>query len=305
MRFPDFYNPSRVGERYSPNLVLAEQEGLGTDLKPASSDRPRRLLVPIDCENDFVNGTLPVPGGAEAIKKIVELIFTYPEQISKILLPMDKHLVAHIFYGLWWKDQKGKHPAPYTQILNKEVQEGVWTPILKPEWSKFYTARLEETGQAPLMIWPKHCSASSEGSNLIPSLAEAVEWFCAARKTNPVYLFKGMIPESEHYGMFASCIQVPGYKESRLLVDMLELIAGEYEEIFITGLAEDFCVRESLKQMIDFFQKNMPEAVRRIRLVRDCTALVFPEQRKEADEFLARLEEHGIQVVSSDNPFLV
>ena len=53
----------------------------------------------------------------------------------------------------------GESPAPFTQITNKEICDGVWMPREEKhlEWAKHYTSSLEAKGRYTLIIWPEHC----------------------------------------------------------------------------------------------------------------------------------------------------
>jgi hypothetical protein len=85
-----------------------------------------------------------------------------------------------LFYSLY---HIGESPAPFTQITNKEICDGVWMPrvekhlvrriqymhsyvlfadflFLLQEWAKQYTSSLEAKGRYTLIIWPEHCIVS-------------------------------------------------------------------------------------------------------------------------------------------------
>jgi hypothetical protein len=56
-------------------------------------------------------------------------------------------------------------PAPFTQITNKEICDGIWVPRVEEhlEWAKHYTSALEAKGRYTLIIWPEHCIVRGAG----------------------------------------------------------------------------------------------------------------------------------------------
>ncbi len=303
MEFPKFYNPDKVGEYRQPNLAQAKQEGLATSIKPAVKDKVKKLLVGIDLQNDFIapSGTLKVEGAVDDLRRFVEYIYKKAEEISGLLFTLDQHLPWQIFYSLWWKDKNGKHPDPLTMISEDDVKKGKWIPQLDKKWSLEYPTTLKETNQSPLIIWPEHCMIGSAGAALVADLAEAVEWLAAARNIQPIFVFKGTVPQSEHYGAFRCCVPVPGNLQGGLQTGYLDAVA-QYDVIEVVGQAEDFCVRETIKQMLEYFNnpKNpQPDVIKKMRFLRDCTSLVFPDKRKEADKILDDFAAQGVQIVKS------
>lgn len=303
MKFPSFYNLDKVGEYRKPNLAQARQEGLVTGLKSAVKDKIKRLVVGIDLQNDFIaqEGTLKVEGAIDDLRRFVEYIYNHASEISGLLFTLDQHLPWQIFYSLWWKGQNSKHPDPFTMITEDDVKNGVWMPQLEKKWSLEYPTRLKKTDQSPLIIWPEHCMIGSDGAALVADLSEAIEWLAAARDIQPIFVFKGTVPQSEHYGAFRCCVPVPGNPQGGLQTGYLDAVA-QYDVIDVAGQAEDFCVRETIRQMLEYFNdpKNpQPDVIKKMRFLRDCTSLVFPDKRDEADKILDDFANQGVQIVNS------
>lgn len=63
----------------------------------------------------------------------------------------------------------GESPAPFTQITNKEICDGLWMPRVEKhlEWTKHYTSALEAKGRYTLIIWPEHCIVRAAAAYLI------------------------------------------------------------------------------------------------------------------------------------------
>lgn len=296
---PSFWNPDTIGEHKKPDIMQARAEGLAAGLKPWTKDLVKRIVVGIDYQIDFIrdDGTLKVTGAAGDVRRFVEYIYGRAEEISGLLFTMDQHLPWQIFYPVWWKNRNGVHPGPYTVITEDEVKSGAWLPQLEKSWSLAYPTRLRETGQSPLIIWPEHCMIGTDGAALLAELAEAVAWLAAARGIQPIYMFKGTVPQSEHYGPFRCCVPVPGQLQSQLQTAFLDIIA-QYDIIDVAGEAEDFCVREGMRQLLEYFG-DRPDVLKKMRFLGDCTSLVFPDKRAEADNILADYTSKGVQIIKS------
>jgi len=303
--FPSFYNPKTWGlwKNREPRIVLAESEGIKAGLRPAIINKIRRLLMIIDPQNDFAqkDGALSGPGGLMAMRILTEMLLRYPEFFAAIWRSKDEHSKSpHIFDQPWWWGPDGSLPEVFTQMIEEVVSNGTWKPRYMHEWSLGYPAYLRKTGQAPLTIWSKHCVKDTPGAEYVPELVEAMAYVCAGRGITPIDIIKGIMLQTEHYGPFAACRPVPGYPESELKVDLLHAMFA-YDEIWVCGLYEDYCVREGLKQMIAYIEAVLcrPDLISKIHLIRDCTALVFPDKQEEADGVLEGFEKKGMKVVSS------
>ena len=154
------------------------------------------------------------------------------------------------------------------------------------------------------MIWPDHCGIGTQGGALMPALVEAIYWWSIVRKEQPIYLFKGSVPTTEHYGIFSPCVERPNHPNGGLNTTMLDAIAS-YNKILIAGEAEDFCVHESMVQLLSYFGKNHPQALKKVTFLKDCTSMVFPNNRRIADEFLNEMSSKGIQVTTSAKVFAI
>ena len=62
-------------------------------------------LIIVDCQNDFITGTMTVKGGKNAVEKIKNFIKTHKKEIDKIIFTVDWHPYNHSsfkrFGGQW------------------------------------------------------------------------------------------------------------------------------------------------------------------------------------------------------------
>lgn len=135
-------------------------------------------IVIIDCQNDFITGTMAVRGAKEAIKNINKLL--------------SKNKDINIIFTKDW------HPQNHCSFK-------------------------ENGGQ-----WPTHCVQYTNGANIDMSLFENIN-------TSYTVVLKGQNPLIEEYGAFSNDFP----------------FSGE-EELIICGIAGDFCVKESIKNLLHF-----------------------------------------------------
>lgn len=301
-RFPSFFDPQRIGTLSIPDTVHIAQEAAAAGLPPASGDARTIHLLLIDMQVDFChpNGSLYVPGALGDVQRVVEFIYRNAAQITQITCSLDSHLPSQIFSPNWWADADGNHPAPFTIVTAQDVQSGRWRPLVEPDWSKEYVARLEQQAKKLLTIWPYHVLIGSPGHMLDPELWSAVVWHALARQTQPRWLAKGSEPRTEHYSIIQPEVPAPGMPgggKNQALLDEL----AEADLILVAGEAMSHCVLETVEDIVEAFS-GRPELLRRVHLLRDCTSpVVHPEIDfgAIAAARLAEFERMGVRLVDS------
>lgn len=273
---PSYYASDQVDKLYIPNTALAMEEGRRAGWSPASRDRTKIALLIVDAQGDFVwtKGSLSVPGSVGDIDRLIRLIYREGSRITTIVPTIDMHVPFMIFFPTWWTDRNGKQPDPYTVITADDVlQKGVWKAVVDPSWSHSYVAKLAKAGKKQLMIWPYHCITSTPGFCLVPPLSEAISFFAQARHSQPRFVYKGQIPQTEFYSPLRPEVDVPGVPNGTINTPILNVLA-EHDQIWVTGEAKSHCVLEAMATLTDYFGANQPEVLRRIFFLMDCTSSV-------------------------------
>ena len=302
---PASYDPSRIGTLFYPDLAALAREAAQADLPAASEDPTQTHLLIIDMQVDFCHeqGALYVPGAGADIRRLIEFIYRHAERITGITCSLDSHLTYQIFHPSWWADEEGHHPAPFTVITRRDVDEGRWRPLFKPEWSSTYVRKLEERAKRELIIWPYHVPIGGVGNALDPELWSAVFWHSVARQSQPTWWTKGSLPETEHYSILRPEIRVPDAPQAETTA-LIEKLGGQ-DHLIIAGEASSHCVLETVEDLAEEFA-DRPEILDRIFILRDCTS---PVQHPEIDfaaltaECFARFEEQGIHFILSTDPW--
>ena len=303
--FPAFYDPDRIGTLYYPDLAAIANAAAAAGLAPAAADKQKVHLVIIDMQVDFCHaqGSLHVPGARDDIRRLIEFIFRHAASITNITCSLDSHLPYQIFHPAWWINDAGEHPAPFTMITYDDIKQGRWRPLVAPVVSTNYVRELEQQAKKQLTIWPYHVGIGGIGHALDPELWSAVMWHSLARKSQPTWLTKGSVPQTEHYSIIQPEITVPGHPlggKNKVFLDTLE----EADTIVIAGEAESHCVLETVEDLVDEFG-NRPELLAKIYFLHDCTSpVVHPDVDFHAIAMkqLEAFARQGINLVDSREP---
>ncbi|MCA9970118.1 MAG: hypothetical protein KC425_07880 [Anaerolineales bacterium] len=300
--FPSFYTPSRIGTLFYPDYGAIAAEAAQAGLSPAAQDTQSVHLVVIDMQIDFCHssGSLHVPGAADDIRRLIEFIYRHAERITNITCSLDSHLPHQIFHPAWWADADGNPPAPFTLITYDDIKAGKWRPLVDPVWSTNYVKQLEAQAKKQLTIWPYHVMMGSIGNALDQELFSAILWHSLARRTQPTWLTKGTVPQTEHYSIIQPEIPVAGHPLGGKNKAFLDTLAAA-DVILIAGEAESHCVLETVEDLVEDFG-GKPEQLRKIFFLRDCTSpVVHPDIdfHAIAVKQFARFEQRGVNFIDS------
>ncbi|MCB8924719.1 MAG: hypothetical protein H6652_03745 [Ardenticatenaceae bacterium] len=299
---PSFYDPSRIGTLYYPDVATIAAEATNAGLKPAVEDKENVHLVIIDMQVDFChqNGSLYVPGAMGDIQRTIEFIYNNAERITNITCSLDSHLPHQIFHPAWWADEAGNHPAPFTLITYDDIKQGKWRPLVAPVQSTNYVKQLEQEAKKQLTIWPYHVMIGSIGNALDPELFTAVLYHSIARKTQPTWLTKGSIPLTEHYSIIQPEVPVPNHPMGGKNKPFLDTLS-QADVVVIAGEAESHCVLETVEDLVEDFS-SQPEALQKIYFLRDCTSPVLHPDvdfHAIAQARFADFEKQGVNFIDS------
>ena len=134
---PEFYDPGTVGTvwrvPYEERCQQARDWARQHALQPVSVDSTKTWLMLIDVQNTFcipgfelyVAGRTGL-GAVEDNVRLCEFIYRNLGNITHITATMDTHLTMQVFHAIFFVDNDGNHPAPYTDIHASELRAGKW-----------------------------------------------------------------------------------------------------------------------------------------------------------------------------------
>ena len=126
-------------------------------------------------------------------------------------------------------------------------------------------------------VFPPHCVQGTEGMNVYPALQEVLTALMP-NSPNIHYMHKGDLAEKEEFSIFQN--EFSGEKLRKTIEEF-----QHFEGIDICGIATDYCVYETTKDLMAFYP------AKQIRIVTNCLAAVDDNDTKLAD----LMKENGIE----------
>jgi nicotinamidase-related amidase len=325
---PSHYNPEKVGQvfkvDYEKIAGIAEKWQEKYELKPSGSDKKSILLLLVDVQNTFCTPVfeLFVAGrsGTAAVddnKRLCEFIYRNLHRLTKICYTMDTHQAMQIFHGIFWVNDQGEHPKPFTSVTVKDIAKGVWKfnkkispalgidPSYGQEYALHYTQRLASSGKYDLTIWPYHAMLGGIGHAVVSSVEEAVFFHGIARIAQPDFVVKGKNPLTENYSVLSPEVTSDprGKKigeKNQALTDMLL----KHDAIIIAGQAKSHCLAWTIDDFLtDIHERYSPKFAEKVYILEDCTSpVVIPDvvdYTQKADEAFKSFADAGIHIVRS------
>lgn len=328
---PSFFEPEKVGKvwrvKYEEIAKAALQWAKDhKEIQPAAKDDFRVCLIAVDVQNTFCIpdfelyvGGRSGSGAVDDNRRLCEFIYRNLHHITQIVPTMDTHQAMQIFHGIFFVNEKGEHPGPYTVIEKEDIENGVWrfNTLLSENLQKnpqyvqrhihHYTGQLSNTGKFALMIWPYHAMLGGIGHALVSAVEEAIFFHTFTRYSQADVQIKGRHPLTEHYSVFGP--EVSTDPDGKILVEKnQDLFAKLYkfDALVIAGQAKSHCVAWTIADLLDNIMARDRKLVEKVYLLEDCTSpVVVPggaDFSDEADAAFRRFKDAGMNVVRSTEP---
>ena len=226
------------------------------------TDHHRTTLLIIDPQNDFVHrdGALSVPGAEEDAGRLAQLIKKAGSRITSIKVSLDSHYRVDISHPLWFFNDDGQTPDPFTVITAEDLAEQRWHT--KPDVTGHtlaYLRDLEEKGRYPHVIWPEHCLIGSEGHAIFPDVQDAIyNWNTGPSQLE--YVFKGMNPLTEHFSAIEAEIPIPLDPHTQANRALIENLVS-CDELWVAGWARSHCVGSTLRDIYKWGGRSLAEKI--------------------------------------------
>lgn len=255
----------------------------------------RTAVLGIDIQNDFTQptGALFVNGADADVRRMATFIEEYGSSIDYVALTLDSHQPIHIANQHYWKDKEGYPPALFTIIHAADVESGKWMPQFNDNRALSYLKALEKKGEI-CTIWPAHCIQGSKGWAINEILIKALySWSINEGKTYDLF-YKGTHQATEHYSIFKAAVQYEDSEETKLNKKLLSKLE-EFDKILIMGEASDYCVANSLNDMLE----AAPQLAKRIVVLADCISWINLENER-AITMYDNARAQGVRFATSD-----
>ncbi len=256
----------------------------------------------IDPQNDFAHpqGNLFVKGADKDSERLAAMIKRHQSKIDDIHVTLDTHHLVDIAHPIFWTNDKGQHPAPFTQISIDDVQNGRWKATQPAFQSRAteYVKALENNGRYRLTIWPPHCLIGSQGHNVVSPIAKAItEWEQSFAMVD--YVTKGSNIWTEHYSAVQADVPDPEDPSTQLNTRLINTLETA-DMLVLSGQALSHCVANTVRDIANQFGE---ENIQKMVLIEDTSSPV-PGFEALGEQFLREMIGRGMKTAKSSE-FLV
>ena len=327
---PKHFAPEKVGQvwrvPYQERAAAARQWQHLNGIPPASLDRTRIALLLVDVQNTFcipdfelyVSGRSGT-GAVDDNRRLCEFIYRSLSLITRIIPTMDTHLAMQIFHAIFYVNNQGHHPDPFSLISVDDIERGRWKPNpevlhhlgIEPGYGErhllHYTQALKKSGKYNLTIWPYHAMLGGIGHALVSAVEEAIFFHSIARYSQPDFRIKGRKPLTEHFSVLGPEV-TKGHRGEALAEKNQAIIRWllRFDAVIIAGQAKSHCVAWTIADLLEELGGERATLARKVYLLEDCTSpVVIPgviDYTEAADAAFQRFAEAGVNVVRSVDP---
>jgi len=327
---PPHFSKDHVGEirrvRYRELAAGAEGWAKRHNIRPAAEDRFKICLILIDLQNCFCIPGFELfvagrsgSGAVEDIQRLCVFIYRNLRAITQISPTMDTHGAMQIFHSIYFINDKGEHPPPFTLITTEDIERGVWrfNPALchsfriSEEYGQrhlaWYARKLKESGKYELTVWPYHGILGGIGHSLVASVEEAIFFHAIARYSQPDFHQKGDKPFTEHYSVLGPEVregpggETLGEKSDKFMQKLIE-----FDAVIIAGEAKSHCISWTVDDLLNDIRARDEHLAGKVYVLEDCTSpVVIPgviDYTDAADDAFRRFARAGVNIVRSVDP---
>jgi nicotinamidase-related amidase len=233
-----------------------------------------QLLI-IDPQNDFVlpTGALSVAGADADMDRLASMIRRIGHKFDEIHVTLDSHHKLDIAHPLYWKDQTGRHPDPFTIIKPQDMCDGVWTTTVPGFFRRTldYLQALKASYRYDHCVWPEHCLIGTSGHNVYKPLLDALMAWEDDQIGVVDYVTKGSNIFTEHFSVIQAEVPDPvdpTTQVNMVLMDYLE----NCDVLAVAGEAGSHCVANTLFDIKNNFKD--PDSIKKIVLLTDAVSPV-------------------------------
>lgn len=236
----------------------------------------KTAILAIDLQNDFTSptGSLFVKNADVDVVCIADFIRKNQAKIDYVALTLDSHQPIHVAHQVYWKDKNGNHPPLFSIINATDVKSGLWQAQYNKELTIPYLEQLEAKGEV-CTIWPMHCVLGTSGWSIDKMITDSlIEWAVNNNKSYELF-YKGYSQSTEHYSIFRAAVEWDSQPETQLNSRLISIL-NSYDEVLLIGEAADYCVANSLNDILD----TCSELAKKTVVLTDCMSWINPENKR-------------------------
>lgn len=256
----------------------------------------KTAILGIDLQNDFTSptGALFVRNADSDVMRIAGFILANQSEIDYVALTLDSHQPIHIAHQVYWKDRDGHNPPLFSVINADDVKAGNWIPQYNQDKALIYLEQLEAKGDV-CTIWPMHCILGTTGWAIDKAVTDSLSAWAIANNRSYELFYKGYSQSTEHYSIFKAAVEWTNEPETYLNTRLLSKL-NEYDKIFLVGEAADYCVANSLNDILD----ECEELAKKVTVLADCMSWIEPGNER-AKAIFKKAENKGVRFKEAAN----
>jgi nicotinamidase-related amidase len=327
---PAHFDSKKVDEvwrvPYQERATQAEQWAKQYQIQPAAGDQLKVCLVLVDVQNTFCIpdfelyvGGRSGTGAVDDNRRLCEFIYRNLGRITQICPTMDTHQALQIFHAVFFVNDQGEHPAPFTLISQEEINQTKWkinlaiaeslgvTASYIQKHLLHYVRSLKQGNKYDLTVWPYHAMLGGIGHALVSSVEEAIFFHSISRCTQPSFQIKGNHPFTEHYSVLGPEVlhDPEGKPIAQKNTQFIELLL-EFDRVIVAGQAKSHCVAWTIEDLLIDKRAQEENLAQKIYLLEDCTSpVVVPgviDYTDQANRAFEKFAKAGMHLVKSTEP---
>lgn len=256
-------------------------------------------LISIDPQKDFTNpnGALFVPGGDENAKRTGKMIKRLATKLNDIHITMDSHSIVDIAHPIWFVDENGNAPNPFTIITANDLETGTWRTRQRNAAARTlkYVKALETSGRYPHCIWPEHCIIGTWGHTLNDDFIDGVHTWERTRYATANIVTKGSNPYTEHFSAVRAEVPDPQDPSTQLNTGLIQVFETA-DMLLWTGEALSHCLANTFRDTVAAF--SSPDLIKKMWLLTDTTSNVQGFEHF-GDAFIKEMVAKGMNLSTS------
>lgn len=200
----------------------------------------KKILIIVDPQNDFIEGgSLAVEGARKAMNNLTKHLQARGDEYDHIYVSLDTHNPTSLAFKMNWLGPGLDNVITGSRFPVDDIKSGRIYPRFKYTRDQDVAAVLK---QPNFVVWPPHCIKGTPGHNIY----EPLETELIKLKDKVTFLTKGNEDAWHNYSVFS-------YGDHRLTQygENFDLWDKRYDnpDIYIAGLALDYCVFETVKDL--------------------------------------------------------
>ena len=217
-------------------------------------------------------------------------------------MTLDSHQRMHIAHGVFWHDEAGNQPDPFTLISVDDVESGKWCTTNEEHQNAAleYVKELQKEDRFKLCIWPEHCITGTEGHNVTAPVNDGLNAWIEATRGTIDWIHKGQNIHTEMYSALKAEVIIPSDPDTTMNQGLIDRLS-RCERILVCGQAKSHCVNFTVRDLVDNIGWAK-ERLSNIWVLEDAMSAV-PGFEKDAEQFITDMNAAGLTITTIDKAF--